>query len=94
MPSSIGTQLMYICFAQLGNYKDAETRSIELWDENRSIDDIISISSVHAVGLRADGTVAAAGNNEYGQCDVDKWNDIVAVSTGELHTVGLKSDAP
>ena len=81
-----------ICFAQLGNYKDAETRSIELWDENRSIDDIISISSVHAVGLRADGTVAAAGNNEYGQCDVDKWNDIVAVSTGELHTVGLKSD--
>ena len=81
-----------ICFAQLGNYKDAETRSIELWNENRSIDDIISISSVHAVGLRADGTVAAAGNNEYGQCDVDKWNDIVAVSTGELHTVGLKSD--
>ena len=81
-----------ICFAQLGNYKDAETRSIELWDENRSIDDIISISSVHAVGLRTDGTVAAAGNNEYGQCDVDKWNDIVAVSTGELHTVGLKSD--
>ena len=81
-----------ICFAQLENYKDAETRSIELWDKNRSIDDIISISSVHAVGLRADGTVAAAGNNEYGQCDVDKWNDIVAVSTGELHTVGLKRD--
>ena len=81
-----------ICFAQLGNYKDAETRSIELWDEIRSIDDIISICSVHAVGLRADGTVAAVGNNEYGQCDVDKWNDIVAVSTGELHTVGLRSD--
>lgn len=81
-----------ICFAQLGSYKDAEARSIELWDKERSIDDIISICSVHAVGLRADGTVAAAGNNEYGQCDVDKWNDIVAVSTGELHTVGLRSD--
>ena len=81
-----------ICFAQLGSYKDAEARSIELWDKERSIDDIISICSVHAVGLRADGTVAAAGNNEYGQCDVDTWHDIVAVSTGELHTVGLKRD--
>ena len=27
-----------------------------------------------------------------GQCDVDSWTDILAISTGECHTVGLKSD--
>lgn len=27
-----------------------------------------------------------------GQCDVDSWTDIVAISAGQYHTVGLKSD--
>ena len=28
----------------------------------------------------------------YGQCDIYDWTDIVAVSAGGCHTVGLKSD--
>ena len=32
------------------------------------------------------------GYNDYGQCDVDGWTDIVAVSAGDYHTVGLKAD--
>ena len=33
------------------------------------------------------------GYSKYnGQCDVADWTDIVAVSAGSLHTVGLKSD--
>ena len=27
----------------------------------------------HTVGLRADGTVVAVGDNRYGQCDVQGW---------------------
>ena len=27
----------------------------------------------HTVGLRADGTVVAIGDNAAGQCDVDDW---------------------
>ena len=27
-----------------------------------------------------------------GQCDVDSWTDIVAISAGQYHTVGLKTD--
>ena len=44
------------------------------------------------VGVKPDGTVVAAGNNRFGQCDVSEWTDIVMVSSGACHTIGLKSD--
>ena len=46
----------------------------------------------HTVGLKADGTVVAVGYNEYGQCDVSGWTDIIQVAGGGYHTVGLRSD--
>ncbi|SPF41564.1 Beta-lactamase inhibitory protein II (fragment) [Candidatus Desulfosporosinus infrequens] len=46
----------------------------------------------HTVGLKSDGTVTAVGDNNYGQCDVSGWSDIVAVAAGCAHTLGLKSD--
>ena len=56
--------------------------------------DFVAISAGgagHTVGLHANGTVEAIGNNAYGRCDVKgaEWNDIVAVSAGYEHTVGL-----
>jgi len=36
--------------------------------------------------------VVAVSSNGCGQCNVSGWRDIVAVSAGEFHTVGLKSD--
>ena len=44
------------------------------------------------MGLKSDGTVVAVGDNEYGQCNVYDWSDIVAISAGKYYTVGLKSD--
>jgi len=44
------------------------------------------------VGLKPDGTVVAAGLNQYGQCDVAGWSNIVQVDAGIAHTVGLKYD--
>ena len=52
----------------------------------------VSAGEYHTVGLKADGTVVAVGNNEHYQCDVEDWKDIVAVSAGDFHTVGLKAD--
>lgn len=52
----------------------------------------IDAGSNHTIGLRADGTVIAVGENEDRRCDVYNWTDIVAVSTGGFHTVGLKPD--
>lgn len=49
----------------------------------------------HTVGLKADGTLVAVGDNDYGQCDfsdTEKWSDIVKIATGDWYTVGLKSD--
>jgi uncharacterized repeat protein (TIGR02543 family) len=44
------------------------------------------------VGLKADGTLVATGNNEIGQCDVGDWTDIVQVAVGWGHTVGVTTD--
>jgi len=46
----------------------------------------------HTVGLKADGTVVAVGENYYGQCDVGGWTDIIQVTVGYDRTVGIKSD--
>ena len=56
--------------------------------------DITAVSAGlhHTVGLKADGTVVAVGNNKSGQRDVRDWTDIVAVNAGGDHTVGLKAD--
>lgn len=56
--------------------------------------DIIAVSTgnQHTVGLRSDGTVVAAGENMYGECDVSDWSDIVEVTAGYCFTAGLKSD--
>jgi alpha-tubulin suppressor-like RCC1 family protein len=36
--------------------------------------------------------VVAVGSNDYRQCNVDDWTDIVQVAAGCRHTVGLRSD--
>ena len=52
----------------------------------------ISAVGYYTVGLKADGTVVAVGDNTDGQCEVSDWRDIVAISAGYGHTVGLKAD--
>lgn len=39
----------------------------------------------HTIGLKSDGTVTAAGDNKYGQCNVSGWLDIVQVTAGNVH---------
>jgi hypothetical protein len=56
------------------------------------VEPMVAAGAAHTVGLGADGRVVAVGRNEYGQCDVGSWTDIVQVAGGGDHTVGLKSD--
>lgn len=79
-----------LLFASL-DYKDSHTRSMELW-ETIAVRETIAAGSLHTVGLKADGTVVAVGENDRGQCAVSKWTDIVAIAAGDYHTVGLKAD--
>jgi len=46
----------------------------------------------HTVGILPDGTVVATGNNDEGQCDVERWTDIEHVAAGFSHTVGLRDN--
>jgi len=55
-------------------------------------DFMVTAGNSHTVGLKSNGTVAAAGSNSYGQCNVGGWAGIVQVAAGVGHTVGLKSD--
>jgi len=65
-----------------------------IWENADDWQDLVAVSAgiLHLVGLRSDGTVVAAGENNHRQLDVSDWYDIVAVSAGSTHTVGLRSD--
>ena len=57
----------------------------------------IAIGSFFALGLKTDGTVISTkytGEKRfyYGQCDVSKWKDIVAIAIGGSHSLGLKAN--
>jgi len=52
----------------------------------------ISAGSNHLVALRSDGTVLAAGDNTYGQCDVSDWIDVVRIEAMGATTVGYTAD--
>ena len=71
--------------------KKVRTPEINFQNEKLAILQAISKRG-NVVILREDGTVAASGNNDYGQCDVSNWKDIVEIGVGTAHTVGLKSN--
>ena len=52
----------------------------------------IAVGSAHIALLNEDGSVSARGNNDYGQCNVNQWRDVVKIAAGDFHTVALKKD--
>lgn len=63
-------------------------------DRIRTWRNIVSVSCGrdHVVGLRRDGTVVAAGENNGGQCNVENWKNVISIDAGYNCTVGLCSD--
>lgn len=78
-------------FGKSGDYEDAKQRSFDIWGQT-AIRNTIASRGNHTIGLRDDGTVVGAGDNEYGQCNVSDWTNIVAVVAGIQHTIGLRID--
>ena len=52
----------------------------------------IACGTKHTAAVLEDGTVAATGDNSYGQCNVSGGENVVMIACGAYHTVGLKSD--
>lgn len=68
------------------------SRKKEMLKVKRWPKDTIAAGRGHTVALKSDGKVMVVGWNEYGQCNVSNWRDIVAIAAGCAHTVGLKLD--
>ena len=80
-----------IAFGKLAGAADARARSLEIWDMIAARE-VITGGDEHSAGVRADGTAVAMSRNSLGECDVNGWSDIVAVSSGTSYTVGLRAD--
>jgi hypothetical protein len=52
----------------------------------------IAAGGRHSLALKADGTVAAWGNNSFGQRDVSGLTNVVSVAAGSHHSLYLKAD--
>ena len=53
----------------------------------------VTAGTIHGLGLKADGSVVAWGDNEGGQCNLPVPNtDFTAVAAGRSHSLGLKAD--
>ena len=63
-------------------------RGAEQWQN------IVAVAAgfAHVVGLKANGTVCAAGHNLQSQCDVRKWTRIIDIAAGMKFTIGLRPD--
>ena len=68
--------------------------NLQIFNEAAAWTDIVAIDCgrQHLVGLKADGTVVAVGNNNQGQCDVMGWRDVSKIFVNENSTLGIKKD--
>lgn len=80
-----------ILFGKAQNYKNAAESANTLWAYVTKYE-TVSAGYDHTVAIKSDGTVVATGSNQYGQCNVSGWSNIVSVSAGSGHTVALKAD--
>ena len=80
-----------ITFGKLDNYKDAKELSKKLWADFVS-DCTLSVNFSHSIAIKENGEIVTAGSNEYGQCNIDDWTNIVSVSAGGYHSAGLRED--
>ena len=56
---------------------------------NRKVTGFISAGSLHTVCVNIFGKVRAIGDKATDRCNVSGWKDVVAVSAGTNHTIGL-----
>lgn len=95
-----------LAYAKADGYKDSAKKCDASWDKG-AYRDTVSICDYTAIGIKADGTVATARNDEliedgkdtqFGakrtriKIDLGKWKKIVSVITTDDHCAGLTED--
>lgn len=59
---------------------------------NSLLSGVVSAGESHTVALCTDGTALATGKDDQGQCQVSRWQGLVAIAAGSNHTLGLKTN--
>lgn len=54
--------------------------------------DLIASGARQTIIIQSDGTAISDGDNEYGACNVENWQNLMSVSTGDFFTLGLHED--
>lgn len=83
-----------IAFGQLGDYRDARSRSMKIWDEIADRDTITAGTSF-TIGIETDGTLIMAGVLDRSGITtaVNNWKNIISITTdGHNYILGLKAD--
>jgi alpha-tubulin suppressor-like RCC1 family protein len=81
-PNSVGICLDDACYTVSGTYGVTRDREIVQ----------TSLGARHSASLRRDGTVAAQGNNDFGECEVRSLHDVRQVIAGSGLTLALRTD--
>lgn len=71
-----GAAIAFSKCSEYADYKDARERCLELWNEAADRE-TVTTTWAYTVGLKSDGTVVSVGDNEYGECEVYDWEDMV-----------------
>lgn len=83
-------------FNKLGDYKDAQERSLEEWRRSQKHSTIawgrVYPMIDHTIAIKSDGTAISTGSNKFGQRNVSDWNNLVEVGAVGSVSVGLKED--
>lgn len=90
----------YSIFNKISEYKDSQERKNAVIEKlfDYLPKNTISASSLITVAILKDGSVISTQPRIPGdsynrnQSDTNNWNNVIAVSAGSLHTVGLKND--
>ena len=85
------------CPENYSGERSAYAAEVEKWTD---IDNIYAqeltstgnYASNYIVGLKKDGTVVAAGENRFGECEVSDWKDIAAITAESKACLGTKND--
>lgn len=72
-------------------YIDEEAAN-ERWDTSLLEKHTVAAGYYHTVAIQADGTVLATGQNEYGECNVADWKNIVSIYADQDQTIGITAD--
>ena len=79
-----------IAFSKLGDYQDAPSRTMALWDrvaERKTIG-----AGACTMALRNTGTAVVCGEGEGNPWNVSGWDDLIAISVGSEYAIGLRAD--